>query len=45
MNLYDNLDTIKVLNSEKEADIMDIITFILIEMKKKAIDTNQINFS
>ena len=42
MNLYDNLDTIKALNIGKEADIIDIITFILIEMKKK---TNQINFS
>ncbi len=35
MNLYNNLDKVKALNSDKEVDIEYIIKLILIETKKK----------
>ena len=38
MNLYNNLDKVKALNSDKEVDIEYIIKLILIETKKKAIE-------
>ena len=44
MNLYKHLDKIKVLNSEKEVDIEYIITLILLETKKKAIEQIKLTF-
>ena len=44
MNLYKHLDKIKALNSEKEVDIAYIITLILSETKKKAIEQIKLTF-
>ena len=44
MNLYKHLDKIKALNSEKEVDIAYIITLILFETKKKAIEQIKLTF-
>ena len=44
MNLYKHLDKIKALNSEKEADIEYIITLILLETKKRAIEQIKLTF-